>query len=155
MKSLQDWFDEYAVSHQHPINKKIHYVCVPAIFFSIVGLLMSIPNASLISITGISNALYVNWAVIALIVIMFFYLRLSLSMSLKFFVFSVGCILINHWIGTQVSLGLFSLTVFIIAWAGQFYGHKLEGAKPSFLQDLQFLLIGPAWVIAQLFNVKK
>ena len=34
----------------------------------------------------------------------------------------------------------------MIAWIGQFIGHKIEGAKPSFFEDLQFLLIGPAWV---------
>jgi uncharacterized membrane protein YGL010W len=34
-----------------------------------------------------------------------------------------------------------------LAWIGQFYGHKIEGKKPSFLKDLEFLLIGPLWVI--------
>ena len=44
MKTQQQWFDEYAVSHQNKTNQIIHYICVPAIFFSIVGLLMSIPS---------------------------------------------------------------------------------------------------------------
>lgn len=37
--------------------------------------------------------------------------------------------------------------IFVLAWIGQFYGHKIEGKKPSFLKDLQFLLIGPIWLL--------
>jgi len=44
-------------------------------------------------------------------------------------------------------LALVSLGIFVIAWIGQFIGHKIEGKKPSFLEDLQFLLIGPAWLL--------
>lgn len=39
MKSIGEWFDEYSESHQNPINKKIHWVCVPAILFSIIGII--------------------------------------------------------------------------------------------------------------------
>jgi uncharacterized membrane protein YGL010W len=44
-------------------------------------------------------------------------------------------------------LWLVSAIVFVVAWIGQFYGHKVEGKKPSFLKDIQFLLIGPAWLL--------
>jgi len=37
--------------------------------------------------------------------------------------------------------------IFLVAWVGQFYGHRIEGKKPSFLKDLQFLMIGPAWLL--------
>ena len=39
------------------------------------------------------------------------------------------------------------VAVFTLSWIGQFYGHKIEGKKPSFLKDLQFLLIGPIWLL--------
>ena len=45
-----------------------------------------------------------------------------------------------------------SIGIFVLARMGQFYGHKLEGAKPSFFKDLQFLMIGPAWVISFLYK---
>jgi uncharacterized membrane protein YGL010W len=47
-----------------------------------------------------------------------------------------------------------ALGVFVAAWLGQFYGHKLEGAKPSFFDDLKFLLIGPAWILDDIFFKK-
>lgn len=44
------------------------------------------------------------------------------------------------------------MTVFVVAWIAQFIGHKFEGRKPSFLTDLVYLLIGPAWVLAKLYR---
>lgn len=155
MKSLQDWFDDYAVSHQNYINKAIHFICVPAIYFSIVGLLMSIPNGFLLRISPFQDPIVDNWAVVALCFVLFFYSRLSLMMAIKMAVFSALCITLNFIISFQFPLWRASLLIFTLAWAGQFYGHMLEGKKPSFIKDLQFLLIGPAWVIENLFSTKQ
>ena len=151
MKPLEQWFDEYAVSHRNETNKAIHYICVPAIFFSIVGLLMSIPPFFL---EGLFSGIFIleNWATVALVFVLIFYFRLSFSMGMKMLVFAVLCILGNYLISTIAPLWLVSVVIFVLAWIGQFYGHKLEGAKPSFLKDIQFLLIGPAWVIENLFS---
>ena len=64
------------------------------------------------------------------------------------------CIVGNYYLGLSLPLFYSSLAIFVIAWIGQFYGHKLEGKKPSFLKDLQFLLIGPAWVIKKVTTKK-
>ena len=154
MKSLNQWFDEYAVSHQDPTNKAIHYVCVPAIFFSIVGLLMSIPNEFLENNLKFNQPIIENWAVVVLVLVLIFYIRLSVVMASKIAVFALFCLVLNFYIGQLVSLSIFSITVFGVAWIGQFYGHKIEGKKPSFLKDLQFLMIGPAWVVQNLFSKK-
>lgn len=152
MKTLQQWFDDYAVSHQNETNITIHYICVPAIFFSIIGLFMSIPSGYLNELTKTKNPFLVNWATIPLLLFLFFYLRLSLPMFFKMLIFSILCILGNYYLGEYLPLFYTSITIFVIAWIGQFYGHKLEGAKPSFLKDLQFLLIGPAWVVKKIFR---
>jgi uncharacterized membrane protein YGL010W len=151
MKTLQDWYDDYAVSHQNKTNQKIHYVCVPVIFFSIVGLLMSIPTGFLNGL-GLENPMVGNWAVIALIPVLIFYLRLSFPLFLRMLGFSTLCIIGNYYLGQYLPLLLTSIVIFVLAWIGQFYGHKVEGKKPSFLKDLQFLLIGPAWVFEKLSN---
>jgi len=145
---LQAWLDAHAESHKNSTNKAIHYICVPLIFFTIVGLLMSIPPLFLQDIlpSGIAH-----WATIAMAFAMIFYLRLSFLLALKMLVFSSGCIILNQYINNFIPLFLFSIIVFAIAWVGQFYGHHIEGKKPSFLKDLQFLLIGPAWVMNKLF----
>lgn len=152
MRTLDQWFSEYAVSHQNETNKAIHYLCVPAIFFSIVGLLMSIPPGSLTGIFPMYIPFLENWAVVALILVLLFYFRLSFSMGIKILIFAGLCIAGNYYISLVAPLWLVSLIIFVVAWIGQFYGHKIEGKKPSFLKDIQFLLIGPAWVIKKVFG---
>jgi len=127
-KSLQSWLADYAVSHQHPINKKIHWLCVPTIFASILGMGMSWQAA---------------FTLVLIALVMLFYLRLSTQLFIAMGMFVLFCLAaiailpvgFKFWFG-----------VFVIAWIGQFVGHKIEGKKPSFFEDLQFLLIGPAWV---------
>jgi uncharacterized membrane protein YGL010W len=65
-------------------------------------------------------------------------------------VFSVVCVLVNFYLSQYLPLLTISIILFVLAWIGQFYGHKVEGMKPSFFKDLQFLLVGPAWVFKKL-----
>jgi uncharacterized membrane protein YGL010W len=152
MRTLDQWFAEYAVSHQNKTNQLIHYICVPTIFFSIVGLVMSIPPGPLTQIFPMYIPFLENWAVVVLILVLLFYFRLSISMGFKVLIFAAFCIAGNYYISLVALLWLVSLIIFALAWIGQFYGHKIEGKKPSFLKDIQFLLIGPAWVIRKIFG---
>ncbi|MFT6755451.1 MAG: YGL010W-like membrane protein [Urechidicola sp.] len=154
MKTLNQWFDEYAVSHQNKTNQLIHYICVPAIFFSIVGLLMCIPSHFLSKTFNLNNSMIENWATVFIIFALIFYVRLSFSMFVKIAIFAILCIIGNYYLGHYVSLLYASIVIFVIAWIGQFYGHKIEGKKPSFIKDLQFLMIGPAWVIKKITSKK-
>lgn len=151
MRTAQQWFDEYAVSHQNETNQLIHYICVPAIFFSVIGLFMSIPNQLLKDVLGLYNPLIENWAlVIGVLISVLFYLRLGFWYFVKMLFLILLSIAGNNWINNTTNLFYTSLIIFAIAWIGQFYGHKVEGKKPSFIKDLQFLLIGPLWVIQKL-----
>ena len=150
MKTAKEYFDEYAVSHQNETNQAIHYICVPLIFFSVIGLLMSIPTTFLENTINLSNPLLENWAVVVGLVISIFYLRLGFWYLIEMLFVILISIIANFWLGNQVNLLYASITIFVLAWIGQFYGHKVEGKKPSFLKDLEFLLIGPLWVIQKL-----
>lgn len=151
MRTLQQWFDSYAVSHQNPTNISIHFICVPAIFFSVVGLFMSIPSGFLNNV--LPHPIIANWAFVLLVItLVLFYFRLSVKVGIQMLLFSAFCLVLNYVVAQYVPLVYFSLALFIIAWIGQFYGHKVEGQKPSFIDDLQFLLVGPAWVMYKLFG---
>ena len=154
MKTAKQWFDEYAVSHQNSTNQNIHYLCVPAIFFSVIGLLMSIPSSFLENTLGLYNPLIENWAAITSIFILFFYLRLGFWYFIQMLFFICVSIIGNFWLGSFVNLFYGSLILFVIALIGQFYGHHIEGKKPSFAKDLQFLLIGPLWVVKKISTRK-
>ncbi|WP_299715741.1 Mpo1-like protein [uncultured Tenacibaculum sp.] len=156
MKTAKQWFDEYAVSHQNETNQIIHYICVPAIFFSVIGLFMSIPPTLLKSTFKLYNPLIENWAfVVGIFLTIFFYLRLGFWYFTKMLVVILLAIAANNWINNNTNLLITSIVIFVVAWIGQFYGHKVEGKKPSFIKDLQFLLIGPLWVIEKLTSKQK
>ena len=154
MRTIQNWLDEYAESHQNPTNKKVHYVCVPFIFFSIVGLFYSIPY-SLYSFPFLE----INVATIILLFVFVYYLRLSISLAVGMFLFAFCCLLICHQIkmlglsnGISYLLPLTSVVIFVLAWIVQFWGHGIEGKKPSFAKDIQFLMIGPAWIMSFIYK---
>lgn len=150
MKSIQTWLDEYAVSHQNPTNKTIHWICIPLIFFSIVGLFYSV-KLPFIPVKFLGGDM--NLAVIALLMVTIYYLVLSKTLWIGMLLYSIiclaGCYAIEQ---SGISLPIACIVIFVLAWIGQFYGHKVEGAKPSFFKDLQFLMIGPAWLMSFIYK---
>lgn len=140
-----DWFlEKYAESHQNLTNKLIHWVCVPAIMFSLFGLIYSIPFPF-----AAEKTLFLNWAAVVMALALVYYLLLSLPMFIGFIFIGSAIVAGNHALAQAVgdNLVYVSIGIFVIAWIGQFIGHKIEGKKPSFFEDLQFLLIGPAWLL--------
>lgn len=135
MKSLEEWFVEYGDSHRNKTNKLIHWICVPLITFCVIGLLW---------------AFHWSVAVVFMAAALLFYLRLSVRLAAAMAV-SVALMLLVI-VNIEPVLVPVSLTLFVIAWIFQFIGHHIEGKKPSFFKDLQFLLIGPLWVVAFLFR---
>jgi len=150
-KEVDILFDKYAESHQHPSNKLIHWICVPLIVFSILGLVWSIPFPHL-NFLGRYNG-FLNWASFLIAFTGYYYYRLSPVLSylaiLLFFVMALVITQLEKWvlIGGP-ALWLVCAVIFVLAWTGQFVGHKIEGKRPPFLQDIQFLLIGPIWLLS-------
>jgi uncharacterized membrane protein YGL010W len=145
MSEIKRLLTIYGESHQNKINKLIHWICVPSIMFSLVGFIMHLPFIGEIS-------LFKNWAVLLLIIALIYYLRLSFVLfngfiPISFLLLYGNWELMEYCKSQHCSSLIALLIIFIIAWIGQFIGHKIEGKKPSFLQDLQFLLIGPAWLL--------
>ena len=127
MKTINQWFDEYSESHQNKTNKAIHWVCVPTILFSIIGILAHF--------SALLTALL-------LLLSLVFYARLDLVLTVAM----AALLVVMAWLIYTLPVGVgFYIGLFVLAWIGQFYGHKIEGKKPSFFKDLQFLLIGPVW----------
>ena len=149
MTRINELLDEYGESHQHPTNKLIHWVCVPLIVWSLLGMIWSIHTPEIFS----SLPLILNWAVILIIFPMIYYLTVSTSLAMGIliaFLLMLGPI---YWLEqTDISLLKMSVVIFIIAWIGQFIGHSIEGKRPSFLKDLQFLLIGPLWLLSFVYK---
>ena len=82
-----------------------------------------------------------------------FYLRLSYTIALGMLGVALSMIASITWIEIiDPSIWKLSMLIFILAWIGQFIGHKIEGQKPSFFEDIKFLLIGPAWLLSFIYK---
>lgn len=150
-RNLQQWLDKYAETHRNPVNKQIHWVCVPVIFVTVLCLLHALKLFT-VPLGGHGFTVSGGWLLCAGAVL--FYLRLSVRHAIVLGGLAFLVLIYATWAenafpsGALVMHGFF----FVVAWIGQFIGHKIEGAKPAFLDDLTFLLIGPLWVSRTAFR---
>jgi uncharacterized membrane protein YGL010W len=150
MRTAAQWLDDYGDSHRTRTNKVLHWICVPIIVWSVLGLLWSLPFPGSIR----SEYPAANWASIAVLCAFFYYTVLSLSLALG----ALPLLLAGLWsldrLDRLAGVPLWSICVaaFVVAWIGQFVGHAVEGKRPSFFKDLQFLMIGPLWLLADVYR---
>jgi uncharacterized membrane protein YGL010W len=147
-RDIDRWLGNYSEDHRNATNVLIHEICVPAILWSAIAMLWVLPVPPLLGRAGL-------WAAAAMFFSFVFYLKLSrrlaFGMLAVFVVFGLSSELLYRAFGPSILLEL-GIGVFVIAWIGQFIGHKIEGRKPSFLTDLSYLLIGPVWILAKVFR---
>lgn len=148
MQTIETLLDEYGESHRNPFNKLLHWIAVPVIVWTVVALLWSIPFPLDI------QAVPLNWATIALLLAQIYWFRLSLSLGLGLLLFNVIMIQLTVIVAQSAVYPLWqiALVIFILAWVLQFIGHAIERKRPSFFKDVQFLLIGPAWLMAFIYR---
>ena len=149
-KTADQWFAEYGESHQDHTNELIHWICVPVIFFCVLGFVWTIPVPG----AWLDAAPWFNWMLVAIVIASAFYVRLSPRLSAGLLLFMAVCY------GGLIAVELFAprpvwqicAVLFVLAWIGQFLGHRIEGRKPSFFKDVLFLLIGPAWLMSMVYK---
>ena len=136
VRGVDTLLNKYAESHQNHVNELIHFVCVPAIMWTVLGL-----------IWVIHPVLSVAAALLALA----YYFYLSIPFAIGMGVMAALMLGILTILPPAVILPA-AIIVFVIAWIFQFIGHKIEGKKPSFFDDLRFLLVGPLFVLGFLYR---
>jgi uncharacterized membrane protein YGL010W len=149
MRTVEQWLQEYGDSHRNSTNKTLHWICVPIIVVSLVGLLWSLPTPA--AMNDVSPLL--NWGSMFLIAGVLYYLAMSWSLAIGMALFVA--VVIASIIGLQNLPGplwAVCLALFIVAWIGQFIGHRYEGSRPSFFKDIQFLMIGPLWLLSFVYR---
>jgi uncharacterized membrane protein YGL010W len=125
----------YGESHQHPVNERIHFIAIPLIMLSLIGLIFCIHPWLAYGFMAAS---------------MVYYARLSSVFLAAMGVWSVLLLALVHAMG-DARLPL-CVAIFVGAWVLQFIGHKLEGKKPSFFEDVQYLWVGPLFVLRPLLQ---
>ncbi len=127
---------KYSESHLNHTNELIHFICVPVIVFTLLGIVWWIHPLAAVAVTVVS---------------MIYYIKLSKPFAVGMLLMSAAMLGLLSLLPPATVLPL-SLAIFVLAWIGQFIGHKIEGKKPSFFDDLRFLLIGPLFVLSFLYR---
>ena len=136
MRRIDRLFARYGESHRDRRNKAIHWVCVPLIMWSVLAALWAWTPAAAVTVTILALAFYV-W----------------LSPPLALGMLGITAAMLAPMTAlTPRALMAVAITIFVGAWLGQFVGHRIEGRKPSFLEDVVFLLVGPAWLLADVYR---
>lgn len=150
-KTVREWFAEYGFNHQHPLNKIIHWICVPVLSWCVLAFIWSVP----VPASWLTVMPWFNWALLAIAAATAYYVRLSPALAGGMLVFLALCYWAVLLIAGAVAMPLWKLgcMVFIGAWALQFIGHTVERRRPSFTQDMVFLLIGPAFLVGAVYRV--
>jgi uncharacterized membrane protein YGL010W len=148
MRRIDTLLDQYSSDHCHPTNQLIHVVCVPAIVWSVSAMLWTIPVPASWFKPG-------TWCAFAMFLAWVWYSRLSRNLAIGMLLCFFLALLLNRWL--MDSYGMRTLLyagigVFVLAWIGQFIGHKIEGKRPSFFTDLVYLLVGPLWTLNKFYR---
>ena len=150
MRTAGQWLDDYGDSHRNRTNKALHWICVPVIAWCVLGLLWSLP------VPAGMRALHpaANWGSIAVLAALLYYSVLSLRLMLGVLPLLLAFLWSIEQVDRSQAVPLWSVCVllFVLAWIGQFVGHAIEGKRPSFFKDLQFLMIGPLWLLADVYR---
>jgi uncharacterized membrane protein YGL010W len=135
-RAIDTLLAQYSESHLNHTNEIIHFVCVPVIVFTLLGILWWIHPLVALATTGAS---------------LWYYFQLSRPFAVGMLVMAGLMLGLLSLLPPATVLPL-SIAIFVLAWIGQFIGHKIEGKKPSFFDDLRFLLIGPLFVLSFLYR---
>ncbi|MGB6307203.1 MAG: Mpo1-like protein [Steroidobacteraceae bacterium] len=150
MRTAAQWIEDYGDSHRNQTNKALHWICVPVIVWCVLGLLWALPFPG-----GARTAFAAaNWGGIAVLAALLYYSLLSVRLALGALPLLLAMLwsiqLLERW--SAAPLWVICVALFVAAWIGQFIGHAIEGKRPSFLKDVQFLMIGPLWLLADVYR---
>jgi uncharacterized membrane protein YGL010W len=148
MSKIQAYFDDYASHHRHPMNKVTHYIGIPMILFSLLGMLSQVVfyQPSLETMPAFPLTLFrgdlgvLLWAAASA-----WYLSLDWKIGLPFSLLAAGF----YFLALPVALPI-HLALFVVGWIFQGIGHaKYEKTRPAFMDNVLHLLIGPLWIFAK------
>jgi len=132
--------DDYATYHKNPKNKVTHYLGIPMIVFTIIVFLRlwDLPDLAGVPLDG---------ALVVMAPVGLFYLMLNVGTGIGMILIFLGMYALAPLVAWPVALA-----VFIAGWVLQFIGHAFEGQSPAFFKNAAHLLIGPLWILNDLYD---
>ena len=140
---LHTYFQEYADSHRHPMNRLTHKVAIPLIVFHIVAMLDWVKFPLQVGqVAEIPIFVSLAWPVYVAVVA--WYLTLNVRLGVLMALFYGACIPIGWFVHPYAVIG-----IAVGAWLIQLAGHSVwEKNRPAFLKNMLQALIGPFFFAA-------
>lgn len=135
MRRIDLLFERYGASHRHPRNEAIHWVCVPLVSWGLLAFLWALSPAAAYVLIGVATLYY-----------------LALSFTIAIGMLALAALMVFPLTQLGDAALPVAMAVFAAAWVGQVVGHRIEGKKPSFLEDVRYLLVGPAWLLGKAYR---
>lgn len=148
-QKLTSYFNDYHEYHRTAGNQFCHYIGVPTIVFSLLGMLSMVTfgndemKAMLIRpdlgmallLFGVGFYLYIDW-------------KIALPFTLALFgMYFLGRAVSSFWTLLAIQAG---------GWVVQYIGHlHYEKKSPAFYKNLTHLFIGPIWVFSKAVGYAK
>jgi uncharacterized membrane protein YGL010W len=146
LKPVEQVLTQYAAYHRDRRNIATHFVGVPMIVFAIILALATVA----VPVGGIVLTAAAALSIVACIYYLLLDRVLGIAMAIVMFLMCAGASEVTARFSTGAVL-VIALAVFVVGWALQFLGHRYEGMKPAFFDDVRQLIIGPLFVCAEAF----
>jgi len=146
MKSAVEQLSTYKSVHLNKSNLKTHFVGIPSIIWSVIALM------SLLRVPIEGTEFHITLAMFFVLGVLVYYFLLNVRLALGTVLFIFPILISTEFFVRNIeNSALIALGVFIVGWVFQFIGHEYEKAKPAFVDDINQLLIGPFFLMAELF----
>jgi uncharacterized membrane protein YGL010W len=147
MKNVVEQLSRYKSVHFNKKNIQTHFVGIPLIIFSIT-ILLSLINFKVETDTA---SLSFTAATIFFTAALVYYFALHLRLALGMFFYIIPNLYLASLITPLTGAIWIAVAIFVIGWIIQFIGHYYEKAKPAFVDDLSQFLIGPFFLMAEVY----
>lgn len=147
MKTVEQQLSSYKSVHFNKNNIRTHFIGIPLIVWAITVLL----SLTSFSITLANSLLTFTPAIVLYTIALLYYASLHAKLALGMLVYIMGNIYLANLISAMDHALLLAISAFVIGWVIQFIGHIYEKAKPAFLDDIMGLIIGPLFLMAEVY----
>lgn len=147
MKTVEEQLSNYKSVHFNKSNIKTHFVGIPLIVWAIT-VLLSLQTFT-VDIAG--NSLTYTPAIVLFIVALVYYLKLHAKLALGMLMYIIANIYLASLVTAMASALWIAIGAFVVGWIIQFIGHIYEKAKPAFFDDIMGLVIGPLFLMAEVY----
>jgi uncharacterized membrane protein YGL010W len=147
MKTVEDQLSNYKSVHFNKSNIKTHFIGIPLIIWAITVLL----SLNTFSIEVAGSSLTYTPAMVLFTIALLYYFKLHFKLGLGMLLYVVANIYLASLVSAMQSALWIAITTFVLGWIIQFIGHIYEKAKPAFFDDIMGLVIGPLFLMAEVY----